>query len=199
MTHGTENCCACAAEVRAPRKILIVVDMQYDFIDGALANKDAQKIVKPIADFIKENSFDQIIFTRDTHGKDYLNTPEGKKLPVTHCLEGTKGWVVHEDILNAAIDSDTPYYFVDKPTFGYRGWLWGADFMYDHDEITVVGTCTDICVVSNVLILKAAFPEARIEVVGDLCAGLTPEKHKAALDVMESCQVDVVYTKPQDE
>lgn len=179
----------CNVEVRYTRKVLIVIDMQYDFIDGALANKDAEAIVAPICELIKNGDWTDIILTRDTHYLDYSLTAEGKKLPVLHCIEGTKGWLVHENIVKAVMDDTgrTPVY-IDKPTFGYKGW---NNWSLEDADITVVGTCTDICVVSNVLILKAMFPEANIKVYGNLCAGLTKEKHEAALEIMRSCQVDV--------
>lgn len=162
---------------------LIVIDMQNDFIDGSLANEAAARIVPEMAEFIK--GFDEVIFTRDTHHDNYLSTAEGRNLPIPHCIEGTKGWEVREELVNAAHARA----YVNKPTFGYIDW--NLD-LHPGDEITLVGTCTDICVVSNALILKAKYPENRISVVGHLCAGLTEEKHKAALEVMRSCQVEVV-------
>ena len=185
-------CEECVCEVMRPtRKVLIVIDMQYDFIDGALANKDAEAIVKPICDLIKGEEWDEIVLTRDTHYRDYSTTAEGKKLPVPHCIEGTKGWLVHEDIVKAVMETGRMPVYIDKPTFGYKGW---NNWYLEDADITVVGTCTDICVVSNVLILKAMFPEANIKVIDNLCAGLTREKHEAAIETMKSCQVDVIGT-----
>ena len=186
------------------RKILIVIDMQKDFIDGALANSDAQAIVKPMADLISRFSSD-IIFTRDTHGYDYLNTAEGKKLPIEHCIEGTIGWTVHQDLIYSARESHpdmSHVYVFDKTTFGAAGALaseitsniYSASNI-DNAIIYVCGTCTDICVVSNVLGLKEEFPETKICVIEDLCAGLTKEKHNAAIEVMKSCQVDIISSK----
>ncbi len=163
-------------------KTLIVIDMQNDFIDGALVTKEAVSIVEnvkhKIAEYVKRG--DKIIFTRDTHFDDYLSTPEGKKLPVTHCVKGTHGWQIADRLYVDGAE------IIDKPTFGYTGW---AD--YEFDEIELVGLCTDICVVSNALILKALFPNSAISVDASCCAGVTPETHKAALSTMKMCQIDV--------
>lgn len=169
--------------------ILIIIDMQNDFIDGSLANKDAQAIVPKITRFIKDNTFDKIIFTRDTHTEDYLNTPEGTKLPIVHCIKGSDGWEIANDIVMAAERSHARVSYVNKPTFGFTGW---KDVITSENvNITLVGTCTDICVVSNALILKALLPAANMTVIGSLCAGLTTEKHNAALETMRSCQITV--------
>ena len=170
-------------------KILIVVDMQNDFIDGSLANPAAQKIIPEMVGFIKQ--FNKVIFTRDTHEVNYLETAEGKSLPIKHCIRKTDGWNIRRELEDAALDSPNMKYigYIDKPTFGYMDWK--LNLNYD-DEIVMVGTCTDICVISNALILKAKYPENKITVVGHLCAGLTEEKHKAALNVMRSCQIEVL-------
>lgn len=183
------------------RRILIVIDMQKDFIDGALANPDAQAIVKPMADLISRFSSD-IIFTRDTHDYDYLNTAEGKKLPIEHCIEGTVGWTIHQDLVDSARKSHPDMrrvYVFNKATFGASSDLASeiTSNIYsaaniDNAIIYVCGTCTDICVVSNVLGLKEYFSETKICVIEDLCAGLTKEKHNAAIEVMKSCQIDIV-------
>lgn len=169
------------------KKALIVVDMQNDFVTGTLANKDAQAIVGSISEYVK--SYDgEIILTRDTHGSSYLMTQEGEKLPVEHCVIGSDGHKVVREILDAC--EGKSYRYVDKCTFGYpdaAGWNLG-----DCDEADVVGTCTDICVISNVLILKALYPSMTIRVHKDMCAGLTREKHDAAIEVMQSCQAEVV-------
>ena len=176
------------------RKLLIVVDMQNDFIDSALANEEAQKIVTPIASLIREWEGD-IIFTRDTHGGEYMETQEGRCLPIPHCSYLTDGWMINDRLVDTATENNKCYYaFVDKNTFGMLGW---DDFLIDettepYDEICMCGTCTDICVVSNALILKATFPETPIKVYGNLCAGVTKEKHEAALEVMRSCQCEVI-------
>ena len=173
---------------------LIIVDMQNDFIDGVFSNADAQRIVEPIVDLMC--GWDgNIILTRDTHQYNYLDTPEGKKLPIRHCVQGTEGWCVHDAIMQTVLallgTNGVPCDFIDKSTFGYIEWReWGNPELCD--DIYIVGTCTDICVISNALILKAMFPEKNITVISDLCAGTTTENHEAALNVMRSCQVDVI-------
>lgn len=165
------------------RKTLIVVDMQNDFITGSLGTKEAQDIVQKVKNKIAEyqKRGDEIIFTRDTHQTDYLNTPEGKKLPVEHCIEGTVGWQIAE-----GLEVDEAVY-IDKPTFGWTHW---NDRTFE--EIEMVGLCTDICVVSNALILKATFPEVEITVDASCCAGVTPATHNAALEIMKMCQINVI-------
>lgn len=166
------------------KKVLIVIDMQKDFVDGSLANQAAQEIVTPIAEYIR--AFDgKVIATRDTHGTEYLTTAEGKRLPVEHCIKGTDGWKITDEI--AAALQERNAVILDKPTFGYLGW----GMLGEYDEAVLIGTCTDICVVSNALILKAMFPDLNVKVVGKLCAGTTKENHSAALQVMRCCQVDV--------
>ena len=154
------------------KKTLIVVDMQNDFIDGSLGTREAQAIVGKVKDKIKsyQENHGEIIFTRDTHTKDYLNTNEGKHLPVEHCIAGTEGWRIADGLEIA----DAVY--IDKPTFGYMDWK-----HYNLEEVEIVGLCTDICVVSNALIIKATYPEINVTVDASCCAGVTPETHKAAL------------------
>lgn len=164
------------------KKTLIVVDMQNDFIDGSLGTKEAQQIVenvkKKIASYKKEGA--EIIFTRDTHQKNYLDSNEGKHLPVEHCMEGTDGWKIADGLeVPGAI-------YIDKPNFGYLNWK-----EYALEEVELVGLCTDICVVSNALIIKATYPEIKVSVDASCCAGVTPESHKAALTTMKMCQVEV--------
>ena len=165
-------------------KTLIVVDMQNDFIDGALGTPEAQAIVPNVKKKIEEYDAreDAIVFTRDTHFENYLETNEGKNLPVKHCIMGTHGWQIADGL-------EVPYArYLNKPTFGWLGW---KSFDFD-DEIEIVGLCTDICVVSNALILKAMFPEIKITVDASCCAGVTPESHKAALQTMKMCQINVI-------
>lgn len=176
-------------------KYLIVIDMQNDFITGALANPAAEVIVDKIAEYVA--NFDgEVIFTRDTHYTDYLETKEGKNLPVPHCIALSNGWQVCEKIEQAAYTHDRPRYvnYVDKPTFGYvKGLRACIDAQCSYPtSIEIVGTCTDICVISNVLGLKEAYPETEIIVHEDMCAGLNPELHNAAIMVMKSCQVKIV-------
>ena len=161
-------------------KTLIVVDMQNDFIDGSLGTKEAQAIVPNVKKKIQEykKRGDEIIFTRDTHQSDYLDTPEGKKLLVVHCIEGTKGWQIADGL---EVEGCT---YIDKPTFGWTHWNERT-----FQEIEMVGLCTDICVVSNALILKATFPSVEITVDASCCAGVTPQTHLAALETMKMCQI----------
>lgn len=167
------------------KKALIVIDMQKDFVDGALANPSAQAIVSAIADRITAYDGD-VIATRDTHAENYLDTAEGKKLPVPHCIRSTDGWEIVPEI--AAALSRRNALVLDKPTFGYLGW----DMLGEYTEIELVGTCTDICVVSNALILKAMFPDLNVKVRSSLCAGTTAENHEAALQTMRMCQCEVL-------
>ncbi len=164
-------------------KVLIVIDMQNDFVTGSLGSKEAQAIVPKVKAKIRKyaDRGDRIIFTRDTHGENYLETSEGKKLPVKHCIKGTEGWQVVPELATEHCE------YVDKPSFGWLAW----DDFKENDEIELVGVCTDICVVSNALILKAKYPDAAISVDAGCCAGVTPEKHEAALETMKSCQIDV--------
>lgn len=167
------------------KKALIVIDMQKDFVDGSLANPAAQEIVSPIAEYIQ--AFDgDIIATRDTHQSDYLQTAEGTRLPVVHCVHGTKGWEIVPEIAAALTAKNAR--LIDKPTFGFLGWS-GLEI---YDEAELVGTCTDICVVSNALILKAKYPTLTVKVRAALCAGTTQANHDAALQVMQCCQVEIV-------
>lgn len=171
------------------RKILVVVDMQKDFIDGSLGTAEAQAIVEPVVEKMKSYKKEDIYVTRDTHGEDYLQTAEGKKLPVVHCVKGTEGWQLHPQV---AAQADNAH-IIDKPTFGSVGLmeLLRAENEREPLAIELVGLCTDICVVSNALLLKAAMPEAEIRVDKGCCAGVTPETHQAALATMEMCQVGI--------
>ena len=167
-------------------KTLIVIDMQNDFIDGALGSPEAQAIVSHVKKKIEEYDTreDAIVFTRDTHFDNYLETNEGKNLPVKHCIMGTNGWQIADGLEVACAR------YINKPTFGWTEWK-QLEFE-DGDEIEIVGICTDICVVSNALILKAMFPEVHITVDSSCCAGVTPESHKAALLTMKMCQINVI-------
>ena len=165
--------------------ILIVVDMQNDFISGSLGTAEAQAIVGNVAEKIK--SFDgKVIFTRDTHEENYMDTQEGKKLPVSHCIIGTEGWQIHPAL--------TPYAreVIDKPTFGSVTLAHLISAMDNVESITLIGICTDICVISNTMLLKAFMPEVRITVDASCCAGVTPESHKNALEAMKCCQINIV-------
>lgn len=170
-------------EEEKPKKTLIVVDMQNDFIDGALGTKEAVAIVENVKKKIREyaDRGDEIIFTQDTHHEGYLWTNEGKHLPVTHCIEGSNGWKIREGLYVEGSPC------ILKFSFGYTGWK-----DYDLEDVELVGLCTDICVVSNALIIKALYPEISVKVDSSCCAGVTPESHKAALETMKMCQVEVV-------
>lgn len=169
------------------KKLLIVVDMQNDFIDGSLGTKEAVAIVPNVRKKIQEYASrgDEIIFTRDTHYDDYLETHEGKMLPVIHCVKGTLGWQIADGLEVPGCKC------INKSTFGWLPWRSTLNFQ-GYNEIELVGLCTDICVVSNALILRAIFPNADITVDASCCAGVTPESHKAALMTMKMCQINVI-------
>ena len=172
------------------RKILLVIDMQNDFIDGALGTKEAQRTVDRVVEEIGKYPQTDIFATRDTHTADYLDTQEGKKLPVVHCVKGTFGWELHPK-LAAALGNAR---IIDKPSFGsvelarQLAELAGQEPL----DITLVGLCTDICVVSNALLVKAFLPETPLSVIADCCAGVTPESHEAALKTMAMCQINIL-------
>lgn len=171
----------------ACKKVLVVVDMQNDFIDGALGTAEAVAIVPKVAEKIK--SFDgRVIFTRDTHEKNYLSTQEGRNLPVEHCIRGTDGWQICSQL--APLCTEQP---IDKPTFGSeelgRELAKYADTL---ESVTLVGLCTDICVISNAMVIKAFCPELPITVDASCCAGVTPESHAQALAAMKVCQIEVI-------
>ena len=171
------------------RKILIVIDMQNDFIDGSLGTEEAEAIVPRVVRRICSYPAEDVFATRDTHDPDYLSTQEGAFLPVEHCIKGTEGWQIPGEIA-AHIPEENIF---DKPTFGSKALAeFIADMAHREDiEIEMLGLCTDICVISNALLIKAFLPEVPISVDPECCAGVTPEKHEAALEVMRSCQVDV--------
>ena len=171
-------------------KILIVVDMQNDFIDGVLGTPEAQAIVPNVSTKIKAylNNKDTVIYTRDTHDSKYLETQEGKRLPCPHCVNKTRGWEIADGLYEKGC------MIVDKPSFGST---WLPNYIMSNyrdliDSIEIVGLCTDICVISNAMILKAYFPEIPISVDGSCCAGVTPEGHNNALEAMKMCQIDIV-------
>ncbi len=169
--------------------ILLVIDMQNDFIDGALGTKEAVAIVPKVEEKIK-NFQGIVLFTRDTHMPEYLETQEGSNLPVPHCIKGTDGWQIRKEL--EALRSTEP---IDKVTFGSKD-LGENLVAIDKEEgirsITLVGLCTDICVISNALLVKAFLPEVPIIVDASCCAGVTPDSHNTALSAMEACQIKVV-------
>ena len=178
-------------------KVLVVVDMQKDFVDGALGSPEAQAIVPNVAEKVKQYSEMEnglVVYTRDTHFANYMETREGKYLPVMHCIHETEGWKIVPEVLS---DHATVVIF-NKDTFGYCAiaeeiaYIVNGEMDQEIESIEVCGLCTDICVISNALILKANFPEIPFVVDSACCAGVTPEKHEAALEVMRSCQIDVI-------
>ena len=172
-------------------KLLIVIDMQNDFVSGSLGTEEAKQIIPNVVDLVKRYDEDKyysgIIFTRDTHGKNYLNTTEGKYLPIKHCIEGTHGWCIIDEL------QEFTYAIIDKNKFGYGDWV---NYIYNMPktpyEITLIGLVTDICVITNAVLLKTLLHDITIRVDASCCAGTTPEKHRAALEVMKSCQIEVV-------
>lgn len=169
------------------RKILIVIDMQRDFIDGALGTAEARAVVPAVIEKIKGYAPEDVFATRDTHGEDYLNTQEGRYLPVKHCIRGTAGWELDAEIA-ALIPKD---HIFDKGTFASTELAAAVKELAAREsvELELIGICTDICVVSNALLLKALLPEVKISVDSACCAGVTPEKHAAALETLRSCQI----------
>ena len=165
------------------KKTLIVVDMQNDFIDMALGTPEAVAIVPKAKEKILQyiNNGDEVIFTRDTHFENYLQTAEGKKLPVPHCIKGTKGWQIADGLYVEGCR------IIDKPNFGWPNW---KDEVLE--DVELIGLCTDICVVSNALIIKATFPDAVVKVDSSCCAGVTVATHEAALKTMAMCQIDIL-------
>ena len=171
------------------RKILIVVDMQNDFINMALGTKEAVAVVNPVKEKIGSYPAENVIVTMDTHGEDYLNTQEGKYLPVEHCIRGSEGWQLHPEL--APLLAEAKVY--EKPTFGSVQMAEDLKALSETEELELelVGLCTDICVISNALLLKAFMPEVSISVDVACCAGVTPQKHLAALETMRSCQIQI--------
>jgi len=169
------------------KKLLVVVDMQKDFVTGVLGTKEAAQIVEPLCEKIKQ-WYGDIAVTLDTHFDDYMNTAEGKKLPVEHCIRGSEGWKLVSEI-ESALESRGKVF--EKPTFGSAELAaYIRDGGYDYIEFT--GVCTDICVISNVLLAKAYVPNAEIKVISACCAGVTPKSHSTALSAMAACHIDIV-------
>ncbi len=175
------------------QEILSVVDMQRDFVDGALGTAEAQAIVAAAADRVAaaRDRGERVLFTRDTHSTDYLTTQEGRNLPVVHCVAQTPGWQILPELLDRAEAAE----IFDKPGFGSVAlgeYLREADREDPIGKITLIGLCTDICVISNALLLKAFLPETEIWVEAACCAGVTPESHRRALAAMAACQVHIL-------
>lgn len=174
------------------KKILVVIDMQNDFIDGALGTPEAVAIVENVKAKILSYPKENVFATRDTHHQYYMDTQEGRNLPVPHCIRGTDGWQIRPEIAELIF----PDHIVDKPTFGSTQLAKLMEILErreeDGIEIELVGLCTDICVVSNALLLKASMPETPISCDASCCAGVTPAKHEAALETMRSCQIRII-------
>lgn len=176
-------------------KVLVVVDMQNDFITGPLGTPEAQAIVPKVCELIDGDEYDFILFTKDSHGEDYLETHEGKWLPVPHCLNNTDGAKFIPEI--AHISMHTNFHVVKKSTFGtldlfHKTCISHMKDMNAIEKIDICGVCTDICVISNALMLRSLIPETNIRVIASACAGTTLEMHQKALDVMKSCHIEVV-------
>lgn len=175
------------------KKILIVVDMQNDFVYGSLSSTEAQAIVPNVVEKVKSWDGDKLYFTRDTHILPYFDTLEGQKLPVLHCIINTEGWSIIPELNDYACNRTSEVVcnsIIDKYTFGYKDWK--QHFGLDEYEFELCGLCTDICVISNALALRMFYPDAKITVDSKCCAGTTVENHEAALKVMQSCQIDVL-------
>ena len=173
------------------RKILVVVDMQNDFIDGSLGTPEALAIVENVKNKIKQYEQNDIFVTMDTHGPEYLETQEGRNLPVEHCIKGTPGWQIRSDILELLPEAKV----YEKPTFGSLKLAEDIGSLAKQSaglEIEIIGLCTDICVVSNAMLLKATLPETVISVDSKCCAGVTPQSHDAALTTMKMCQINII-------
>ena len=192
-------------------KVLIVVDMQKDFVNGSLGTPEAQAIVPLVAETIQQMADKNtvVIFTKDTHEENYLDTQEGKNLPVPHCIKGTPGHGIVDEVfcayLNHLNEFADPYEAypllesdpirIEKPTFGsveLQNILYTIDELHSIEEITLMGLCTGICVMSNAILAKATLPEAQVNVVADCCACVTPESHKTALEAMKLCQINII-------
>ena len=195
-------------------KVLIVVDMQKDFVDGSLGTPEAQAIVPLVAETIEQMADlnTAVIFTKDTHGPtqlDYLNTLEGKNLPVPHCIEGSNGYgivdpvfIAYTNVMEKYMSGYNAYPILDqnpiivkKPTFGsveLQNILYDMNDKFGVEEITLMGLCTGICVLSNAILAKATLPEVPVNVVADCCACVTPESHKTALEAMKLCQINII-------
>ena len=196
------------------KKVLVIVDMQNDFVDGALGTPEAQAIVPKVADYIRTHADKDtvLVFTKDTHGTDYMETLEGKNLPVAHCIKNTQGWELAPASPEAIYDTRDKYFDFDsyfpyvadhivcKPTFGsmdLQNLLFVIDDMTGTQsgeiaEITLCGLCTGICVLSNAILCKATLPEVPVKVIEDCCACVTPDSHKTAIEAMKLCQIEII-------
>ena len=170
------------------KKLLLVIDMQNDFINGALGTKEAEAIVPNVVKRIQEFEGD-VLYTRDTHSEDYMETQEGKNLPVPHCIKGTPGWELCPELKALRDAGHSPV--LDKLTFGAKDLPAYLETRYPRglESVELIGLCTDICVISNAMVLKAFFPELPVSVTASCCAGVTPQSHENALEAMKMCQI----------
>lgn len=171
-------------------KVLLVIDMQKDFVEGALGTKEAREIVPFVLERIQEakREGERVVFTQDTHGENYLDTQEGRFLPVPHCVKGSDGWQIIRELRDEAENC----LVMEKPSFGSQellGFLKDLDEKEGVEQVTFIGLCTDICVISNAMIAKAALPEALVQVEEGCCAGVSPKSHQRALEAMKVCQI----------
>lgn len=198
LCYTGENSRQRAAREAETMDVLIVVDMQNDFVTGALGSPEAVEIVPRVVQRVRQGleKGETVLFTRDTHGADYAGTQEGRKLPVAHCIKGSEGWEIIPQLRPYAARP------IDKPTFGSQT-LGALLLARDEDlrkqgkpgveKVTFLGVCTDICVISNALLVKAFLPEAEIVVEANCCAGVTPESHRTSLEAMKACQIAVEH------
>lgn len=178
--------------------LLVVVDMQNDFVNGSLGSQEAKNIVPNVVAKCENYAYTryrEIVFTKDTHCQNYLNSFEGRNLPIEHCIKGTYGWDIIEPLQKFIRNNNSNV--IEKPTFAYMNWAQVIDTICDEKgmsihSIELCGLCTDICVISNALVLRGLYHDMEIVVDSNSCAGVTPEKHKAALEVMKSCQIEVI-------
>lgn len=170
-------------------KVLIVVDMQNDFVDGVLGSKEAVSMIDTAVETI--NSFDgKVFYTQDTHGEDYLDTEEGRHLPVVHCIKGSEGWKIHSKIEKALLLKGATR--IEKSTFGSEKLMGIIEKeVPEVESITLIGICTDICVISNAMLAKAHFQNTPVTVISSACAGVTPESHENALEAMKMCHIEI--------
>ena len=166
------------------RKCILVIDVQNDFVNGALGTKEAVEMLPRLVEKLQNEKNASLVFTQDTHKDNYLDTNEGKHLPVRHCIKNTEGWQIAPALSEFLDDAK----IIEKKSFGSTTL---PSVVAEYDEIELVGLCTDICVISNALLLKAFFPEKKISVDPACCAGVTPESHKSAIEIMKLCQVDI--------
>lgn len=169
------------------------MDVQNDFVTGSLGSKEAEAIIPKVAELIRDKSYDYVVFTQDTHNEMYLETHEGKFLPVKHCIKYSPGWDFPDEIREAmaARGNADQIWVVEKSAFGSEDLIRDNSLFYER-AVDIVGLCTDICVISNALMIRSFYPEVDIRVIANACAGVTPKKHQAALEVMKSCHIDVV-------